>query len=1353
MFNFKIIRMNKKFLTKLLMGALFIASVSVFTSCKDYDDDINGLDNRVSTLESSLKQQIEGLTTLQQHCNEQCDALNGRIANAEETLKSKADAETVNKAIEAAISGAKETAEGLDADVLQAAKEYTDLVAQRVAEDAKNAAIAQAKKDAQDLLDAALKGYVTTDAFNKGISDLIDKIDGIDIRINTLVDPEGALMSAINANNSAIEQINLQLIALENFKKEIEGEWPDVTADVSKAKEDLDKLREDLGKQNDDLKQAIRDAKDDLAQQIKDLETKMSSSATVSAVAARVATIESQIVVVRDSLIILKNASASNAEAIENIQNTMLTAESTIIKNLGESVQNINVLTLFLDKFVTSMYLKPDFFYGGIEAIELPALYDDQYSVKDPLIITREGEKVVKMETWTEATNLAKVDVCKGGTAWYHLNPYNAKLDGKVKFISNIATSRAGEADADITLIEPVNEILKDENVAEDHSFKSKVYSGLVGIDFTGSFEYINALLRAGKLPQVALNYQQTTDEKEINVSSDWALVAPTQYCDLLIADHTGVYKLTPHTGFNFGQAVDAEIATLGEIEFDEYGKETSRVNPTTGHFTRLLENLTADSIPGTYLMQYDSIFCLNDLVETHYTYSYRTSSGVEVTNKDQKMTEEMFEKFGLHYEFDIVTYNSGNNDTDESAHIEVVKQEDGTYMAQFVQVNADGTRMKAKGETEYGFQYENAGKASAGRMPVVRVIIKDETGKIVAYSYIKFEITEDEVVLEPETVDFTFNDKFYVDCDDAPYQGILTWAQIENRILIEALKNNYSKDSFEDRWTLVGYNDVIAKILKGSDGDADQFSAADEKTKLEKKLGKVQLVEDPKGQHTQVLQWELSAADIYNIFMKKNANGALIEIARADGTTYYQVDPEKVDLATGESKIDIEVYVLLDGPTKIWVKFLIPKGTFVFAMGSLDDNKITAMWHGLNTRDEGKKEVYANVVAPNTKSDKVDEKDGKITFVLDLLDTFQGHTVLPKLNSDIKEKFPKFDEEAQPTFTFTTPTTADPIKNAEFNADKDGKWTVNGNSGAVYTLRLAPDAMSIVVDAIKDAPKGANAGAKPDTIVKLINIDSDEANEPAHSVEYQRNISAYDILNYRGHNELKSKETFTAYLKISVAACYEMIINDGSDYFNVKFLRPVDVEKTKNAIMEDAEDNGSRVNIMDLVDLVDWRDIKFTSADGITDVDLEGHILAGQNGYGEDVYVDYVKYETPHYIKYYDVSIGADVTKARWDGMLPEAQRVIKEEVADIEKLTVLKEDAPNAIFTFTPAPITYDAKAKKLVGGELYYSNNNMNIKLCHIYVPLTIEYAWSKGLPIYCGYGVVTVKKTIDNGAKKY
>ena len=35
--------MKRKYLSALLMGTLTVASVSTFTSCKDYDDDISNL--------------------------------------------------------------------------------------------------------------------------------------------------------------------------------------------------------------------------------------------------------------------------------------------------------------------------------------------------------------------------------------------------------------------------------------------------------------------------------------------------------------------------------------------------------------------------------------------------------------------------------------------------------------------------------------------------------------------------------------------------------------------------------------------------------------------------------------------------------------------------------------------------------------------------------------------------------------------------------------------------------------------------------------------------------------------------------------------------------------------------------------------------------------------------------------------------------------------------------------------------------------------------------------------------------------------------------------------------------------
>lgn len=66
--------MRKKFLSTLLMGALVTASMSTFTSCKDYDDDIN-----------NLQTQIDALTPLKTVKTE----LQSELANLQKQLEAK----------------------------------------------------------------------------------------------------------------------------------------------------------------------------------------------------------------------------------------------------------------------------------------------------------------------------------------------------------------------------------------------------------------------------------------------------------------------------------------------------------------------------------------------------------------------------------------------------------------------------------------------------------------------------------------------------------------------------------------------------------------------------------------------------------------------------------------------------------------------------------------------------------------------------------------------------------------------------------------------------------------------------------------------------------------------------------------------------------------------------------------------------------------------------------------------------------------------------------------------------------------------------------------------------------------
>ena len=136
--------MKRKYLSALLMGVLTLSSVSTFTSCKDYDDDINSLQEQVN--KAALSSDVEALRT---QVNNAATSAQNAATKAEEAL-TKAGA----NATEIATVKALATKNGTDV-----AKALTD--AANAATAASNAATAAsnaatAATAAQDSANAAL---------------------------------------------------------------------------------------------------------------------------------------------------------------------------------------------------------------------------------------------------------------------------------------------------------------------------------------------------------------------------------------------------------------------------------------------------------------------------------------------------------------------------------------------------------------------------------------------------------------------------------------------------------------------------------------------------------------------------------------------------------------------------------------------------------------------------------------------------------------------------------------------------------------------------------------------------------------------------------------------------------------------------------------------------------------------------------------------------------------------------------------------------------------------------------------------------------------------------------------------
>ena len=170
-------QMKKKIFSALLMGVFTLASMSMFVSCKDYDDDINNLDaeqqellTRLQALEKSVSDNQASVTTqieaVTKTANDALTAAQQAGADVED-LKGLVDEATATAKTAGEKAAAAETAAKTAGENATAAKEAAK-------EAKKDAADALAK--AEEALEAAQKG-ATSEAVNKALADAKSALD------------------------------------------------------------------------------------------------------------------------------------------------------------------------------------------------------------------------------------------------------------------------------------------------------------------------------------------------------------------------------------------------------------------------------------------------------------------------------------------------------------------------------------------------------------------------------------------------------------------------------------------------------------------------------------------------------------------------------------------------------------------------------------------------------------------------------------------------------------------------------------------------------------------------------------------------------------------------------------------------------------------------------------------------------------------------------------------------------------------------------------------------------------------------------------------------------------------------
>ena len=232
--------MKRKYLSALLMGVLTLSSVSTFTSCKDYDDDISNLQGQIDKLATAdqLSQKVAELQALISSNKSDITSLQSELAkkttldevkavladyatkqyvnDADKTLQDAIDAlktgdiaklkEDVVKA-QAAAEKAAQDAEAANAEIVETLKTLATKTELKDAADAAQKAIealesknAEDLKKAQDAITETLKSYATKSDVEDGDKKTLESL------AETIKNASDALKQA-NANKATLDAV------------------------------------------------------------------------------------------------------------------------------------------------------------------------------------------------------------------------------------------------------------------------------------------------------------------------------------------------------------------------------------------------------------------------------------------------------------------------------------------------------------------------------------------------------------------------------------------------------------------------------------------------------------------------------------------------------------------------------------------------------------------------------------------------------------------------------------------------------------------------------------------------------------------------------------------------------------------------------------------------------------------------------------------------------------------------------------------------------------------------------------------------------------------------------------------
>lgn len=1019
---------------------------------------------------------------------------------------------------------------------------------------------------------------------------------------------------------------------------------------------------------------------------------------------------------------------AALKRVIEAMSNNIDQLYSIMNGTFAQVQEKLDNIVLFTNKNVTSLVTKPSAWLYGIPRIDADILDPQNTYEFAGFKKSAQGSNYAARNGYEDPFDMSKnvnshaVDL----TAYYWVNPSTItkeKLLNEYSFdMDEIPTKNT------ITRADPSNRSYDPAGVKDVRATEYK--DGILTVKF--NFEkpsFVNDAKTIGEriagtnketfawITTVALRATRTNVEGENElglddnriVTSDYSVVAPNYITRLILGN--------------------SKYADKGHA--DEGNKKW--------HLWTSYPGIVGENFTGVYSFEMNlkstEVIDLNEYIDTHSFSLNEEGNEVEATDTWDyaKITEK-----GYDYKYTLLETEKNKG---------VWKQEGSKFSI------AEGKGISA-----------NTGFDGAA---IVRVELVDKDNKDLtfAYGYVSILMENDKTELKLEMPELR------LDCEgakmengdligDVDFTTGLAWADVTKKIE-EALGS-------EIDWTLCDF--VFAEAEAAGDptvGPETPTRAKGTSQITTPKVLKKFKVDAPETEDTEHLGtltydaeadkfvWSFTHAEALEAFYEEDGITPKEDI---DYTVIVKIEPNEAGQVQGVAPIIITVSIAdVIFPTAGW-------GFDQRLMGNwyLEQQKDIALEHGPQQY-----EIHASVeVIDEVKMDE----NGKPTttktddqFAYDMSVTFRKNTftVLPDNGFVYKdlEADPAIDYNVKAYFDsdkyYVKP--ADLAEGAEIK-DYPATSTAIGAKGDLYLLYLK-DPLDTKLMAIK-AEGGKFLYKNPQVVVELSGTD-DEKNIGNYIATFQKfayydgmvkdeqgNITAgnakdyayaYDLLNAAAHSQLapiesgkdKGKMTFTTHMILRVTDyCLPVKYIDEGNKFDIRYLRPISINDMDGKVVKDAIDGAfdeegnlnlnhqNVIHLADLVSFIDWRDVPFTSKNGMKYLNYYGVKSINPN-------LDEAMCDLDH--------LNADGTPGQFEYI---------REVSDKIQFThvTIGESEP------TPDR-TYEQFREDV--GYFLYQNHQSTTETFHIKLPITIVYHWGETASKDV---IITVERTKANARVK-